>query len=178
MVIDAHLWGSFWARKQVLFRSDNEAVVTILTTRTSKLPDLMHLLRDLLYLGNMLGFYFHCCSCSCSWEKNCWRYLSFPLAGVQAAGSGGSFFPLSDSSAPAEQLDTFSLEQWCLHFLTQGLAASTRKAYAPGQRKFVEFCSQAGKLYPNGSPCPAEEWALCLFVSFLAGSIKHSSIKV
>ena len=84
----------------------------------------------------------------------------------------------SDSSAPAEQLDTFSLEQWCLHFLTQGLAASTRKAYAPGQRKFVEFCSQAGKLYPNGSPCPAEEWALCLFVSFLAGSIKHSSIKV
>ena len=37
-----------WARKHVLFRSDNEAVVTILTTGTSKVPALMHLLRDLL----------------------------------------------------------------------------------------------------------------------------------
>ena len=48
VVIAAHLWGSLWARKHVLFRSDNEAVVAILTTRTSKVPALMHLLRDLL----------------------------------------------------------------------------------------------------------------------------------
>ena len=41
-------WRSWWARKHVLFRSDNEAVVAILTTRTSKVPALMHLLRDLL----------------------------------------------------------------------------------------------------------------------------------
>ena len=32
-----------WARKHVYFRSDNEAVVAILTTRTSKVPALMHL---------------------------------------------------------------------------------------------------------------------------------------
>ena len=38
VVIAAHLWGSLWARKHVLFRSDNEAVVAILTTRTSKVP--------------------------------------------------------------------------------------------------------------------------------------------
>ena len=36
-----------WARKHVFFRSDNEAVVAILTTRTSKVPAFMHL-RDLL----------------------------------------------------------------------------------------------------------------------------------
>ena len=62
--------------------------------------------------------------------------------------------------------------------MAQGLAPSTRKAYASGQRKFIEFCRQAGKLPSNGSPCPADEWTLCLFVSFLADSIQHSSIKV
>ena len=94
------------------------------------------------------------------------------------AGSRGSVFPLSDSSASAGQLNTSSLEQRCLHFLAQGLAPSTQESYASGQRKFIEFCRQAGKLHPNGSPCPADEWTLCLFVSFLADSIQHSSIKV
>ena len=37
----------FWAKKHVFFRSDNEAVVAILTTRISKVPALMHF-RDLL----------------------------------------------------------------------------------------------------------------------------------
>ena len=40
------------------------------------------------------------------------------------------------------------------------------------------FCRQAGKLHSHGSPCPADEWTLCLFVSFLAELIQHSSIKV
>ena len=70
---------------------------------------------------------------------------------------------MSDSAAPAGQLNTSSLEQRCLHFLAQGLAPSTRKAYASGQRKFIEFCRQAGKLHSNGSPCPADKWTLCLF---------------
>ena len=35
-----------------------------------------------------------------------------------------------------------------------------------------------GKLHPSGSPCPTDEWTLCLFATFLAGSIQHSSIKV
>ena len=65
-----------------------------------------------------------------------------------------------------------------LHFLAQGLAPSTQKSYASGQRKFIEFYRQAGKLHPNGSPCPADEWTLRLFVSFLADSIQHSSIKL
>ena len=51
-------WGSLWVRKHVLFRSDNEAVVAILTTRTSKVPALMHLLRDLLFSAARWGFTF------------------------------------------------------------------------------------------------------------------------
>ena len=48
VVIDAHLWGPQWARHYVLFRSDNETVVHILNSRTSKIPDLMRLLHHLL----------------------------------------------------------------------------------------------------------------------------------
>ena len=58
LVIAAYLWGSLWARKHVLFRSDNEAVVTILTTRTSKVPALVHPLCDLLLSAAHWGFTF------------------------------------------------------------------------------------------------------------------------
>ena len=58
VVVAAHLWGSQWSKKHVLFRSDNEAVVAILSTRTSKVPVLMHLLRDLLLLAARWHFSF------------------------------------------------------------------------------------------------------------------------
>ena len=85
---------------------------------------------------------------------------------------------MSYSSDSVGQLNTSLLEDRCRHFLVQGLAPSTRKSYASGQRKFYDFCLHAGRLHQNGSPCPAEEWTLCLFVSFLADSVQHSSIKV
>ena len=33
-------------------------------------------------------------------------------------------------------------------------------------------------MHPHGSPCPADEWTLCLFAAYLADSIQYSSIKV
>lgn len=59
-----------------------------------------------------------------------------------------------------------------------GLVPSTRKTYATAQRKFFNFCLQLGQLHPSGSPCPADEWTLCLFATFLAGFKHHPSIKV
>ena len=58
VVIAANLWGSLWSKKHVLFRSDNEAVVAILSSRTSKVPVLMHLLRNLLLCAARCGFTF------------------------------------------------------------------------------------------------------------------------
>ena len=60
----------------------------------------------------------------------------------------------------------------------QGLAPSTRSSYRSGQKKFFEFCTQLGKIHQSGSPCPANEWTLCLFATFLASSVQHSTIKV
>ena len=58
------------------------------------------------------------------------------------------------------------------------MAPSTRRSYASAQAKFISFCQQLGKLHPSGSPCPTDEWTLCLFVTFLARTLQHSSIKV
>ena len=129
-------------------------------TKTLKVPALMHLLCDLLLSAACWGFTFT--AAHVPGGENKIADLSFPLAGIQAAGPGGPLVPLSDSSAPAGQLNTSSLEQHCLHFLAQGLAPSTQKAYATGQRKFLEFCRQAGKLHSSGSPCPSGLY-VCLF---------------
>lgn len=58
------------------------------------------------------------------------------------------------------------------------MAPSTRRSHASAQAKFISFCRQLGKLHSSGSPCPADEWTLCLFATFLARSLQHSSIKV
>ena len=69
-------------------------------------------------------------------------------------------------------------EAQCYSFLAQGLAASTRKSYATAPSQFLSFCYQLCRIHSSGSPCPADEWTLCLFATFLAGSLQHSSIKV
>ena len=66
----------------------------------------------------------------------------------------------------------------CFSFLTHGLAPSTRHSHASAQAKFVSLYQQLGKLHPSGSPCPRDEWMLCLFVTFLARTLQDSSIKV
>lgn len=60
----------------------------------------------------------------------------------------------------------------------EGLAPTTRSTYLSSQKRFIEFCTLLGKLGPDGSPCPADEWTLCLFVTHLAQSVQHSTIKV
>lgn len=100
------------------------------------------------------------------------------MAGISQVGPRCSDRPDPDPSTAADRLNLSSLELQCYSFLTQGLASSTRKSYASAQKKFTSFCHQLGKLHSSGSPCPTDEWTLCLFATFLARSIQHSSIKV
>ena len=58
VVIAAHIWGLHFARCQVLFRTDNEAVVYILNSRTSKIPVLVCLLCHLLASATHFNFSF------------------------------------------------------------------------------------------------------------------------
>lgn len=61
---------------------------------------------------------------------------------------------------------------------TLSLAACTRKSYATPQSQFISFYCQLGRIHSSGSPCPADEWTLCLFALFLASSLQYSSNKV
>ena len=77
-----------------------------------------------------------------------------------------------------EGLDLPSLEAWCQQFLAEGIAPTTRTAYASRQKRFVDFCWQTRRLAPHNSPCPADKWTLCLFVTHLAASGQPFAIKV
>ena len=59
IVIAAHIWGNSWEGKLVCFRSDNEAVVSIVNTRTSRVPCIMKLVRSLLMCAARFGFSFN-----------------------------------------------------------------------------------------------------------------------
>ena len=82
------------------------------------------------------------------------------------------------TSRTPSRFDVFPLEQQCHAFLTQGLASSTRRSYASAQAQFTSFCTHLDKLNSASSPCPADELTLCLFATFLAQRIQHSSVKV
>ena len=58
VVIAAHVWGLWWCRKHVLFRSDIDAVVHIVNSRTSKVPCLTRLLHSLLLAVARYSFTF------------------------------------------------------------------------------------------------------------------------
>ena len=58
VVVATHVWGQMWCKRHVRFRSDNETVVHILNTRTSKVPSLMQLLRSLLLTAAHHSFSF------------------------------------------------------------------------------------------------------------------------
>jgi len=56
--VASHVWGSQWCRRPVFFRTDNEAVVHILTSRTSKISCIMQLLHHLLSAPARFNFTF------------------------------------------------------------------------------------------------------------------------
>lgn len=58
IVVAADIWGADWHKRHIRFRSDNEAVVAMLNSRTSKVPNLMHLIRHLLSCAARHNFSF------------------------------------------------------------------------------------------------------------------------
>ena len=142
VVIAANLWGSQWSKKHVLFPSDHEAVVAILSSRTSKVPVLMHLLCNLLLSAVRCGFTFTAIRVP-GVDTKVAEAISC-LAGILMPCSKGSLYTLPNPSASSGQLDTSLLEEHCRFLLVQGLAQSPEKSYASGQRRFYDFCLQAG----------------------------------
>lgn len=148
-------WGPQWYCRHVLFRSDNEAMVHILTSRTSKIPCIMQLLCHLLSSAARYNFTFKCGTCPAFTTR-------LPmLSPVFVGRNSGVWLPKlsytrSQYLTSMGSFDTPTLEAQCRNVLVQGLALSTRSSYASGQKKFLDFCTQLSKVPASGPPCPAD----------------------
>lgn len=139
VVVAAHVWGHRWCTKHFLFRSDNDSVVHMLNSRTSKVPCLMRLLRNMLLSAACHRFPFQPSMFRESITKLLMRCLVF-ISRTQTVGAGGIATPNTNpTSAVPDEFD-ISLEQQCSTFMLQGLASSTGKLYASAQAKFTSFC--------------------------------------
>ena len=94
IVMAAAMWGRFWEGQVVCCRCDNEAVVAVLTSRTSRDPDLMHLLRCLALFEAKLSF----------------RVVASHIPGVEnviadllSRGHSPPFTQVADSMVPIEK---------------------------------------------------------------------------
>ena len=57
ILVACHIWGPKWSRKRVLFHCDNESVVHIIKSGTSKDDHIMHLVRALFLITAKLNFH-------------------------------------------------------------------------------------------------------------------------
>ena len=178
VVIAAHLCGPHWAIGHILFRSDNEAVVSILNTRTPKIPHLMCLLCHLLVSAACFDFFFSSQHVPGIHDSVVDGLSRFHWQEFRRLAPEAQLLPVSIPPQLFKELTSHLQSNSASFFLVQGLDAPTRRSYSSGQRNFITFCAQMGKLHPSGFPCPTDEWTLCLFATFLARSVIHSSIKV
>lgn len=157
VVVAAHVWGLQCCKKHVLFCSDNEAMVQMLNSITSKIPSLLQLLHNLLLSMAHYSFFFSAQHIPGVHNQITECSFLFPLAGILPVGPRCSANSNNSYSSASVGIDQFSLEQQCHDFFMDGLVPSICKTYATTQRKFFKFCLQPGQLHPFGSPCPPDE---------------------
>lgn len=138
MVVAAHVWGHRWCTKHVLFHSVNDSVVHMLNSRTSKVPCLMRLLRNMLLSAACYSFPFQPSMFRESITKLLMRFLD--LIGRNPVGAGGTATPNTNPTSAVPDGFDISLEQQCSTFMLQELASSTGKSYASAKAKFTSFC--------------------------------------
>ena len=59
-MVAATVWGSVWHDQKILCHCNNQAVVAVLCSRTSKHPQIMHMLRCLFFIEASYGFELSC----------------------------------------------------------------------------------------------------------------------
>ena len=65
-----------------------------------------------------------------------------------------------------------------MHYANWGLAKNTNQAYSCGEKRFLQFCLMNRLLSPAGEVLPTSEGTLVYFASYLARSVRHSTIKL
>ena len=58
------------------------------------------------------------------------------------------------------------------------LSVNTNRTYSSGEKRFLQFCLMNRLTTPEGAILPASEGTLVYFASFLARTVRHSTIKI
>ncbi|XP_078342651.1 uncharacterized protein LOC144628433 [Oculina patagonica] len=102
---------------------------------------------------------------------------------VVAILNSGFSFPGSSSNSRAHPLHhpAFAhdpLKDEVMLYANWGLAWTTNRTYASGERHFLQFCLMNRLVSSEGDILPASEGTLIYFSSYLARKVKHSTIRL
>ena len=88
---------------------------------------------------------------------------------LSSAGATGA------THSPTARLDLAELDSLVHFYFREGLAASTRKTYEAGRKKFIQFCTE----FNISNPLPVNQQMLCYYVVYLAKrNLSPATIKV
>ena len=177
VVVATSLWGHRWATERVEFRPDNMAVVSVLSSGTSKDPNMMVLLRYLSLIAARNSFAFTT-SYTLGRDNSIADALSrFWLPAFPSFSTTCSSCDHTDPTISAGAASHDWTEK-CQFYSANGLAPSTHQVYGLAQCQFLEFCSQDIPSDLSHPLLPASEQALMCFCAHLADRLHHSSVKV
>ena len=141
ILLDCAVWGLVWSKHRAIRQGNNQPVVACLLSRYSREPTPMHLLRNLVYIEAMYGFYLS--------PENIDMYANriadnLSRNHILTLGPDSVTIPnssLTTACGPDEspsQLDMFSLAPSVQHILSR--ASSTQRSYQSALRQFHDFC--------------------------------------
>ena len=178
IVLACHVWGPSWSNMRIKFWCDNQSVVHIIQSGTSKDEQIMHLVHALFLVTARFNF----CICAAHVPGKTNRLADalsrFNLQEFSPSHPQNSAYPSANTQEFASPSDMEFFKGLYQFLMFHGLAKSTRKTYSASQRQFLEFCYWSKLIHDNGSPLPASEQTLMLFTAHLSRTIKASSIKV
>ena len=147
------LWGPMWANRRICFHCDNQATVSILSTKTSRIPRIMHLVRLITLQTLLFNF----------------TFTSKCVPGVTTCIA---------SSMPDPSFPDQSLTVQAATYIFKSIATSTRLTYSTGERHFIQFCLSHKLISPQHPFLPAHESTLIHFVTHLSNTVSYGTIKV
>ena len=138
-VIAAELWGHLWARKRVLFRSDNLSVVSTLQSGLCRARDLAFCFRELSTRAVLNNFSFTAKHVP-GWRNSASDALSRFRFQITCPRCQYSFH--SSTSSSTIQATLPSLDSEWRRLMLLAWAPSTVRSYSSAQRQFITFWHQ------------------------------------
>ena len=154
IALACHLWGHLWPRKKLLFHCDNQAVVDIWASGTSRDPLAMHLVRSIFSIA------------------------ATDLFTVLVSHIVGTNNSIADSLSHLQiswfhpQISRDPLELHLALLQSQAIAASTRRSYLAGVRRYSTFSTSSG-----WQSFAALEHTPCV-AAYLADQVSFKTIKL